>query len=275
MSIRVINYSNIFLSCITEQSTECRFDVVDHTLIYVKSGEVVIDDRGTLTVIRAGGCAFVRRNAGVSMTKRSLDDGQPYLSVSLSFPRNFLRKVYHSMDKSSLPVSARRSVANVQKIAPRPDLQSLFESIMPYYGSDVEPDEQWINMKLTEGLYAVLRTDSDLYASLFDFTEPWKIDIIDYLNENYMRELSLDDIARYTGRSLATFKRDFKKVSDITPQKWIIRRRLQRAHELLTSGKERVQDVMTDVGFSNLSYFSRIYKDAYGYPPTARQASGA
>lgn len=38
-----------------------------------------------------------------------------------------------------------------------------------------------------------------------------EIDILDYLNENYMYDLSMGEIASYTGRSLATFKRDLPK----------------------------------------------------------------
>lgn len=72
--------------------------------------------------------------------------------------------------------------------------------------------------EMVEGIYVLLNTDRNLYASLFDFVEPWKIDILDYLNENYMCDLSLEEIASYTGRSLATFKRDFAKVSNLTPQ---------------------------------------------------------
>ena len=267
---QIINYADIFLSCITEQERECRFKVHDHLLIYVRSGEAAINDRGQTTTIGAGECAFVRRHAGVNMVKRSLADGKPYMSISLNFPRKFLMSVYTGMDKDDLPAHAKRAKANVTRIAPRPDLTSLFESLMPYYDTSLEPDNEWIRMKLTEGLRAVLRTDPNLYASLFDFTEPWKIDILDYLNENYMYELSLADIAHYTGRSLATFKRDFKKVSDLTPQKWLINRRLERAHELLTSGSRQVQEVMESVGFSNPSYFSRIYKAAYGATPSGR-----
>lgn len=44
---------------------------------------------------------------------------------------------------------------------------------------------------MVEGIYVLLNTDRNLYASLFDFVEPWKIDILDYLNENYMCDLSL------------------------------------------------------------------------------------
>ena len=118
---------------------------------------------------------------------------------------------------------------------------------------------------------AVRLTDFDFRAaSLFDFVEPWKIDILDYLNENYMFDLSLSEIAGYTGRSLATFKRDFAKVSDLTPQKWIIRRRLAAAHDLIKSGHHRITDVCYEVGFKNLAHFSRAYKEVYGVPPSAK-----
>ena len=121
---------------------------------------------------------------------------------------------------------------------------------------------------MIEGVYVLLNTDRNLYASLFDFVEPWKIDILDYLNENYMCDLSMKEIASSTGRSLATFKRDFAKVSDLTPQKWIIRRRLEAAHDLIRSGKKKVTEACFDVGFKNLSHFSKVYKEIYGVAPS-------
>ena len=81
-------------------------------------------------------------------------------------------------------------------------------------------------------------------------------------------DLSMEEIASYTGRSLATFKRDFAKVSDLTPQKWLIKRRLEAAHELIKSGKKKVTEACFDVGFKNLSHFSKVYKETYGYAPS-------
>lgn len=100
----------------------------------------------------------------------------------------------------------------------RLDIRSLFESVIPYFDAGEKPSEDVLKLKMVEGIYVLLNTDRNLYASLFDFVEPWKIDILDYLNENYMCDLSLEEIASYTGRSLATFKRDFAKVSNLTPQ---------------------------------------------------------
>ena len=89
----------------------------------------------------------------------------------------------------------------------------------PYFNSGIRPTDELLELKMTEGLYVLLNTDKNLYASLFDFADPWKIDIMDFMEQNYMNDLTLAEMANYTGRSLATFKRDFNKVSDLSPQK--------------------------------------------------------
>jgi len=66
--------------------------------------------------------------------------------------------------------------------------------------------------------------NTSFYPILFDFFDPWKIDLMEFMNRNYQYPLSLSEFAKYTGRSLATFKRDFAKFSPLTPQKWLIQR---------------------------------------------------
>ena len=80
--------------------------------------------------------------------------------------------------------------------------------------------------------------------------------------------ISMEEIANYTGRSLSTFKRDFKKCSALSPREWLIRRRLEAAHGLIRKGGRKVSEICFEVGFKNLSHFSKIYKIAYGVPPT-------
>lgn len=265
---KVINYSDIFLSYFHEAGKECTFRVKNHSLFYVCSGEVAIEERGEVTTFYPGECAFIRRDNRVTLNKRCTEEGKPFASITLIFSRKFLLEFYRSMSKENLPVNAHRSKTSLLKILSRPDVVSLFESIKPYYDATVEPDEDWIKLKMMEGLHLVLKTDRDVYASLFDFAEPWKIDLLEFMEENYMYDLSLEELALYTGRSLSSFKSDFKKVSGMPPQKWIINKRLQAAHDLLTSGTHKVREVMADVGFKNLSHFSKIYKETFGVAPS-------
>ncbi|MCM1169284.1 MAG: AraC family transcriptional regulator [Bacteroides sp.] len=267
--LRTFEGSDVFIASYFTDDRECAHANKEHTLIYIRSGELEITDRGRKTILRPGDCAFMRRDNKMMLQKR-VKDSVPYHSVVLKFSRKFLREFYHGIDKDTLPEQARRNKKSLTVLpADRPDIKSLFESVIPYFESNMKPSEEILKLKMTEGVYVLLNTDRNLYASLFDFTEPWKIDLLEYMNENYMYELSMEEMAGYTGRSLASFKRDFKKVSDLSPQKWVINRRLDAAREMLSAGNSKVTDVCYQVGFKNLSHFSKIYKEKFGFQPTS------
>jgi AraC-like DNA-binding protein len=266
-AFQTISYSDIFLSCFSESGTHCVHSKPEHVLLYLYSGEQVIEDRNKRITIKAGECTFIRRDHRLTMYKNSKGK-ELYKGISLVFQRNVLREFYSKMNKSEIPKDIKISDKNVFKLNKTPDIESLFQSLTPYFDSNVKPTEGVIHLKLLEGIYALLNNNEMLYPILFDFAEPWKIDLLDFLNDNYMDDLSMEQIASFTGRSLATFKRDFKKISNLTPQKWLIKKRLEMAYIKLKEENKKVQDVCTEVGFKNLSHFSTAFKKQYGIPPT-------
>lgn len=265
--MKTLRYSDIFLAMYFNDGRSCLHRNHSHVLVYMYSGELEINERGNITRLHKGMCAFIRKDNNVQLTKQA-KDGEQFKAIFLMFTRKFLQEFYQKLDKQTIPNDVKRYNVSLRQLPLRPDITSLFESMTPYFDSDIKPTDALLNLKMMEGVYALLNTDKELYASLFDFTEPWKIDILEFLEKNYMNDLTMEEIANYTGRSLSTFKRDFKKYSDLPPQKWLIKRRLEAAHELLCTGNKKVSEVCFDVGFKNLSHFSKIYKEAYGYAPT-------
>lgn len=173
--LKVLDYSNVFIASYFTDNRECSHANAEHTLIYLVSGELEITDNGKKTILRPGGCAFMRRDHRMLLQKR-VKEGVPYHSVVLKFNRKFLREYYSSLAKNSIPLDARRSKKSLTVLpANRPDIRSLFESILPYFESGSKPSDAVLQLKMTEGLYVLLNTDANLYASLFDFTDPWKI----------------------------------------------------------------------------------------------------
>ncbi|MFA6335855.1 MAG: AraC family transcriptional regulator [Bacteroidales bacterium] len=239
----------------------------DHSLVYIYSGEYILEEGGVTTVVEAGECVFLRKDNRIIMTKQPKGD-ESFRGIFMVFKRSFLREVFQKIEKKDLPLDVERHKTSVMKLPYTPDIASLFQSMVPYFNTTIIPPEELMNLKLLEGIYSLLNLDKNFYTDLFDFNAPWKPDILDFLNENYMYDLSIEEIAHFTGRRLATFKREFKRISTFSPHKWLMIKRLDVARGKLLNEKKKVSDVYLEVGFKDLSHFSRVYKETYGASPT-------
>lgn len=265
-SIR-FRYADIFFSYYSNDHVNFEKHITEHMLAHVYSGEMLVEENGLQTSVKGGQSIFLRRDHRVSITKKPLGGAQ-FQGMFMQFHREFLREFFQSVTKEDIPADIRRSNHSVHILPKSEILDSLFNSMTPYFDSFHKPPEAIMKLKLQEGVHALLNIDINLYSNLFDFSEPWKIDLLDFMEKNFCEDLSMEEFASYSGRSLATFKRDFKKVSPIPPQKWLIEKRLLKAHDLLRSGHRKISDVYLDVGFKSLSHFSTTYKKMFGSSPT-------
>lgn len=265
----IFNYNDIFFSFFYDGAESCIHRSREYAMNYVYSGEMMIDNGKEQIHVGKGECVFIPRDHHITLFKRPCN-GERYCGIFLNFTRNFLREMYNKHGQyEALDGKEKGLDRDVVKLPKTVELASLFASMTPYFDRDVKPQDDFMNLKLQEGLLALLHIDKRFASMLFDFNEPWKMDILDFMNKNYMYEFSMEELAHYTGRSLATFKRDFKKVSDLTPEKWLIRKRLEVAYDLMKEGGQKIVDVYAKVGFKNPSHFSTAFKKQYGIPPTA------
>lgn len=209
---QVYKYWDIVYSCFVphEMLSEHRMPV--HVLIYVYSGEMQVDDGGRTLTVGEGNYVFQKRDHQVKLLKHTAGDA-PYKAISIRFERGFLRDFFSRLDKTKLPVDVKRIREAAVLLPKTPALQSLFLSLFPYTDANVKPKDEIIQLKMQEALYCLLDTDARFYPTLFDFNESWKIDLLPFMEANYTQDMTLEEFATYTGRSLATFKRDFAKVA--------------------------------------------------------------
>ena len=264
----IFNYNNVFFSFYYDDTHGCIHRSREFAMNYVYSGEMLLDNGKEQIHVGKGECVFIPRDHHITMYKRRFK-GERYCGIFLMFTRNFLKEMYTKFEQYKMPANTPKFNNGVIKLPKTAEITSLFASMTPYFNLEVKPQDDLMQLKLQEGLLALLHIDKRFVPTLFDFNEPWKIDILDFMNQNYMYEFSMEDLAHYTGRSLATFKRDFKKVSDLTPGKWLIRKRLEVAYSLIKEGGKTITDIYTEVGFKNQSHFSTAFKKLYGVSPTA------
>lgn len=188
-----------------------------HSIIFVRSGKLVIEGRDRTDEITAGNYVFVRRDCSVNMTKVPLD-GKPYQGINFSLPRHELKEYYNRIAATCKKLHHVSPIALTVNILPQVTaLKSLFDSFLPYTDSTETPSDEWLRLKVQEAVMSLLAIDTRFYPTLFDFSEAWKIDLMDFMEQNYTEDLTLEEFASYTGRSLATFKRDFAKISPLPP----------------------------------------------------------
>ncbi len=87
------------------------------------------------------------------------------------------------------------------------------------------------------------------------------------INENYHDNNSVDYYANLCNMSTPTFYRLFKEYTKMSPIEYRNDLRLQLAQTKLQSGEYTVSETAALCGFSNLSYFTRLYKKRFGRTP--------
>ena len=91
--------------------------------------------------------------------------------------------------------------------------------------------------------------------------------VIDYIQANLERDLSLEELANLVGMSPCYFSKLFKQSTGITPHKYVIRARIEGAKKLLIQGKMSIADIAQTVGFAHQSHLNLHFKRLVGVTP--------
>ena len=91
--------------------------------------------------------------------------------------------------------------------------------------------------------------------------------VLNYINDHYSEDISINTLAELCEYSEYLFMRFFKKHIGLTCVQYINNLRLEKSSILLTSTNNAIMDVSLEVGFDNLSYFNKLFKRKYNLTP--------
>jgi AraC-like DNA-binding protein len=253
----------IKLSCFDDKlfKTEISFD--HHMLVWFISGETKIILADEKYIFKTGDIFLIPRNQLATIINDP-KDGRPHKTVVMHLSTGRLREFYSNLN-------VRPKVSSTQKILcfnNHPLLESFLASLIPYFDLQETFPENIASLKITEAI-SILRTiDKDIDNVLANVEKPHKIELVTFMEKNFMFNMPLEKFGYLTGRSLTTFKRDFYKSFNTTPKRWLTQKRLELAHYHLTEKNRKPVEVYYEMGFENLSHFSYAFKKHFGYAPT-------
>lgn len=267
------NYDDTIYFCyLRESKTFDRF-ISNHILVYVYSGELILQRNSKKEVIKKGEALFIKKNHLLQKIKQPSKNGEAFKAIFIELKTQFLKQVLKEnpqLNNNSIKLQKQKN-SNYIYLGSHPFLNGLFLSIEQYFETKTYPSKELINNKLKEAVFVLLQTKDFLAKILFDFFDPWKINLSEFMEENYTSNLSLLEFAHFSGRSLSSFKREFQRIYCTTPGKWIIKKRLKLAHSKILNSNKHITDICYEVGFKNLSHFSKAFKSEFGVSPTEIQ----
>ena len=255
---------SIVYSCYYAYSREGEQFIPEHVFSYQVSGRVVLYDGDREDSCEPGEFRLSRRNQLVKF-KKSPPEGGALRSVSIYLDQALLR---HMAVELGAQKGDMRAGGPLFKLGASAVYKSYFDSLAPYENERQPMSEALVSLKLREAVLVLLQEDAWTREVLFDFAEPGKIDLEEFMNRNFHFNVELKRFAYLTGRSLATFKRDFERIFHTPPSRWLQQRRLEEAHYLIKEKGKAPSDVYLDLGFEDLSHFSFTFKRKYGVAPS-------
>jgi AraC family transcriptional regulator len=103
---------------------------------------------------------------------------------------------------------------------------------------------------------------------------PWRLKrAIDCVEARLDEPVSLAEIASSAGLTRMHFAAQFRAATGLRPHEYLLRRRIERAQEMLVGTGMSLVDVALSVGFQTQSHFTSVFKRYTGQPPRAWRAS--
>ena len=149
-------------------------------------------------------------------------------------------------------------------------LEVFFQSMMTYFSGMERPSEALLRLKLKELILGILvsKQNPKLSAYFNSIGNNEAPSVSEIMESNFRYNLSLENFAELCHRSLSSFKRDFQKIYNESPGRWILNKRLEYSAVLLRNNHLNISQVVFECGFEDLSHFSRAFKSRFGVSPT-------
>ena len=94
-----------------------------------------------------------------------------------------------------------------------------------------------------------------------------------FCRQNFTRPIGVRDLARVANMSRCHFSREFRKVSGISPGRFICQVRMEHAMRLVKEGGYTVKDMAQQCGFSSANYFCKVFRKSFGVSPGSYESN--
>lgn len=233
--------------------------------IYILGGKKVWQTLQSTYQATSGQAVFVKK--GANIVHQFYDKG--FCALIIFIPDQF---IVDTIQHSGLPLASVKNDLLSDSVIPiesDPVLTAYFQSVFSYFGQEQKPAVALLELKFKELLLYILSSGKNkkLAGYLLSLCKKNKACIKEIMEKNFIYNIKLTEFAKLTGRSLASFKRDFIATFKTTPGRWLMQKKLEYAKQLLEITDKNINELSFEAGFETTSHFIRSFKEYYKITP--------
>lgn len=238
----------------------------DFQFILVLAGDVFIHTLDNTVIVHAGEGIFI--NKSVVHLVLGTDDCH---YISFVFPE-YLVTFYpgNPAQKYIKGISENKQLQTLVLSADISWNQSVLAILSELVRLEQQPSaiyEYEVLVKLTQIWFLIIQNVSISHSSFESQTTKRMRLFLDYMEQHYSEDISLDQLAAHANVSKSECLRCFKVSLQTTPYKYLMDYRLSKATAMLENTDEPVSKIANLVGFNQTSHFGKCFKKKTGYSP--------
>lgn len=244
--------------------------LTEHSLMFIIQGKKYFHFGEKTVCINSNELILIKR--GIYSISEFIPDNGYFEALIIFIPDKFLQTLYKQNNLTESKTETTYAILNCNSL-----LKQFQSQYLNYFVGNFRGKQQLLQLKLQELFLLLQNSNSTKNVNLFisSCLNRESIDIEYIVKSNLFQPLSIEDYAKLCMRSLASFKRDFKKQFNTSPKQWINQQRILHSVSLLNSTNKTVAEIAFECGFESTSHFIKLFKNQIGFTPKSSRAKVA
>jgi len=252
------------------KSTPIEYVVDEHFFLYSINGIITVYNGIRKVTINPGESCLGSKSHPVRFIKKPINNKTETIFIKLH--EDFLRSI---QKRYQIERNANGHIGTIVPVNKSGILDGYINSLSPYCNEKGQFNSTFLDVKREELLLILLENQPSLSDILFNFEIPPKTDLMVFMNQNFHLNVSVEQFAYLTGRSLSSFKREFQKIFNAPPRQWLTNKRLDEAYFLIQTQQCKPASFYLRIGFEDLSHVSFAFKERFGISPKQLLRNGS
>ncbi len=201
----------------------------------------------------------------------------PTRCIALSLSQELINETIFLVNKNMPVYQNWKMESQPTNILKNKALQQSIHTLIETFLSHNSAKDVLFDLQLKQLIILILQTEARA-TLLRDYRQQTSshpfAHVSQYIHNNLHENITVEQLSKKACMSVPTFFRTFKNQFGMTPVEFILKCRIKKAQQMLTTANYTVSEVAYQCGFSSPNYFIRTFKKLTGQTPKTFSSSG-